>query len=130
MDTSNVLSGDYEYYDMCYDISTTEKRVVTANVKTYETTGSYVTIKLFKNEAESIGYRLNQKITLTLLELEQISSQFDKIRDLTETKTLTISRKRKKLCKKLVREPQKNYQRTKNPKQNPKTRTLKLNTKH
>ena len=55
MDMSNVLSRDYEYYDMCYCISTTEKRVVTANVKTYETTGSYVAIKLIKKEAESIG---------------------------------------------------------------------------
>ena len=32
-------------------ISTTEKRVVTLNVKTYETTGSYVTIKLFKKKS-------------------------------------------------------------------------------
>ena len=69
---SNVLSRDQECYDMCYDISKTEKRVVKANIKTYETTGSCVTIKLFKKEAESIGYRLNQKITLRLLELEQI----------------------------------------------------------
>ena len=86
---------------MCYDISTTEKRVVTANVKTYETTGSYVTIKLFKKEAESIGYRLNQKITLTPLELEQISSQFDTIRDLTETRTLTNSKEKKSYEKKI-----------------------------
>ena len=85
---------------MCYDISTTEKRVVTANVKTYETTGSYITIKLFKKEAESIGYHLNQKITLTLLELEHISSQFDKIRDLTETKTLKNSKEKEKVMEK------------------------------
>ena len=109
MDMSNVLSGDCEYYDISYDISTTDKRMVTANVKTYETTGSYVTIKLFKKEAESIGYRLNQKITLTLLELEQISSQFDKIRDLTETKTLTNSKEKEKVMKKNWSESSKKF---------------------
>ena len=120
MDMSNVLSRDYEYYDMCYDISTTEKRVVTANVKTYETTGSYVTSKLFKKEAESIGYCLNQKITLTLLELEQISSQFDKIRDLTETRTLKNSKEKEKVTKrKLVRKPQKKLSANKKPKAEP-----------
>ena len=103
------LSRDYVYYDMSYDFSTTEKRAVTANVKTYETTRSNVTIKLFKKEAESIEYRLNHKITLTLLELEQISSQFDKIRDLTETKTLTNSKEKEKVTKNLVRKPQKKF---------------------
>ena len=115
---------------MCYDISTTEKRVVIANVKTYETAGSYFTLKLSKKEAQIIGYRLNQKITSTLLELEQVSSQFDKIRDQTETKTLTNSKKKEKVTKKkLVRKPQKHYQRSKSPKQNPRSRILKLNTK-
>ena len=119
MDMSNVLSGDYEYYDMCYDISTTEKRVVTANVKTYETTGSYVTIKLFKKEAERIGYRLNQKITLTILEVEQISSQFDKIRDATEAKTLTNSKEKEKVMKNNWSESRNKLSANKKPKAEP-----------
>ena len=84
---SNLLSRYYEYYDMCYNTFTTETRVFTTNAKIYEVPGSFVTIQLFKKEAESSGYGRNQKLTFTLLELEQISSQFDKIQDLTETKT-------------------------------------------
>ena len=60
-----------------YVISTTKKRVVTANFKQNEATDSCVTI------------------TLTLLELEQISLQFVKTRDLTETKAQnTLKEKR------------------------------------
>ena len=77
---------------MCYNTSTTEKRVLTTNAKIYEVPCSFVTIQLFKKEAESSGYGRNQKLNFTLLELEQISSQFDKIQDLTETKTQKNSR--------------------------------------
>ena len=39
---------DSEFGDSYYDISKTEKRLIMATLKTYEKTGTYVFLKLFK----------------------------------------------------------------------------------
>ena len=43
---------DTEFGDCYFDISETDKRLIRATVKTYEKTGTYVFLKLFK-KAES-----------------------------------------------------------------------------
>ena len=53
-----------EFGDCYFDISKTDKRLIRATVKTYERTGSYVFLKLFK-KAES-DYEFQQRVSLTV----------------------------------------------------------------
>ena len=59
----NVLSKDAEYSDFHLDLSLKEKRLVRATVKTYHTTGVYLSLKLFKRDSEQLDWDFNQKIT-------------------------------------------------------------------
>ena len=59
----NVLSKDAEYSDFYLDLSLKEKRLVRAAVKTYHTTGTYLSLKLFKRDSEQVDWDFNQKIT-------------------------------------------------------------------
>ena len=43
---------DTEFGDCYFDISKTDKRLIRATLKTYEKTGTYVFLKLFKKAAE------------------------------------------------------------------------------
>ena len=55
-----------EFGDCYFDISKTDKRLIRATVKTFERTGRYVFLKLFKKSAEEYGFE--QRISLTLQE--------------------------------------------------------------
>ena len=59
------IDKDIEFCDAYMDISQNEKRIVRASVKTYEITGSYISIKLFKQD-DNKELKFNQKVTLTL----------------------------------------------------------------
>ena len=61
---------DTELGDCYFDILKTDKRLIRATVKTYERTGSYVFLKLFK-KAES-DYEFQQRVSLTVQELENL----------------------------------------------------------
>ena len=50
----NVLSKNAEYSDYLLDLSLNEKRLVRAAVKTYHTTGTYLSLKLFKCDSEQV----------------------------------------------------------------------------
>ena len=60
----NVLSKDAEYSDFHLDLSLNEKRLVRAAVKTYHTTGTYLSLKLFKRDSKHFDWDFNQKITV------------------------------------------------------------------
>ena len=45
-----TASKDKEYVDCYFDISEPEKRLVRAALKTYDSTGTYVFLKLFKRK--------------------------------------------------------------------------------
>ena len=49
--------------DFYHEISCFSKRIVVASVKTYETTGTYITLPLFKKYSEE--FRFNQRKTLS-----------------------------------------------------------------
>ena len=68
----------------CYlNISQTEKRLVRATVKTYEKTGSYVFLKLFKKpDQNSDDYKFDQRIGLTMEEFTHLSKNFQKIKSM------------------------------------------------
>ena len=61
---------DTEFGDCYFDISKTDKRLIRATVKTYERTGTYVLLKLFK-KAES-DYEFQQRVSLTVQEFENL----------------------------------------------------------
>ena len=76
---------DGSFFDFSHDITCTEKSYVVARVKTYDSTGTYITVKLFKednfrdqtqdnkNNCNSDGFKFNQRITLSLAEFEHLS---------------------------------------------------------
>ena len=57
----NVLSKDAEYSDFHLDLLLNEKQLVRAAVKTYHTTGTYLSLKLFKRDVNrSIGISIKK----------------------------------------------------------------------
>ena len=76
----NVLSKDAEYSDFHLDLSLNEKRLVRAAVKTYHTTGTYLSLKLFKRDSEQVDGDFNQKITLSAREFRLICQNIGKTR--------------------------------------------------
>ena len=69
---------DTEFGDCYFDISKTDKRLIRATVKTYERTGTYVFLKLFK-KAES-DYEFQQRVSLTVQEFENLIEKSADIR--------------------------------------------------
>ena len=69
---------DTEFGDAHFDVSKSEKRLVRATIKSYEKTGSYVFLKLFKKAEHD--YEFQQRITLTLEEFEKLMKKSPKIR--------------------------------------------------
>ena len=67
-----------EFGDCYFAISKTDKRLIRATVKTYERTGSYVFLKLFK-KAES-DYEFQQRVSLTVQEFENLIEKSADIR--------------------------------------------------
>ena len=53
MEKSETLKKDIEFCDQFIDISETAKRIVRVSTKTYETSGTYVAIKLFRRNNQS-----------------------------------------------------------------------------
>ena len=64
---------DAEFGDVYFEISRTEKRLIRATVKSYENTGAYIFLKLFKKVDKE--YELQQRNTLTLDEFELLSAK-------------------------------------------------------
>ena len=74
--TSTKDTGFGECY---FDISKTDKRLIRATLKTYEMTGTYVFLKLFKKATDD--YEFEQRISLTLREFENLVSSASKIQN-------------------------------------------------
>ena len=70
---------DTEFGDCYFDISKTDKRLIRATLKTYERTGTYVFLKLFKKATDD--YEFEQRISLTLGEFETLVSSASKIQN-------------------------------------------------
>ena len=70
---------DTELEDCYFDISKTDKRLIRATLKTYERTGTYVFLKLFKKATHD--YEFEQRISLTLGEFENLVSSACKIQN-------------------------------------------------
>ena len=62
---------DAEFGDVYFEITRTEKRLIRATAKSYQNTGTYVFLKLYKKVDKE--YELQQRITLILDEFELLS---------------------------------------------------------
>ena len=80
------MTSSQDYFDFCHDIARSEKRHVFACVKTYDKTGTYISLKIFKKENGVNEFRLNQKLTLSMQELEHVGENIDAIRRITISK--------------------------------------------
>ena len=69
---------DTEFGDAHFDFSKSEKSLIRATIKSYEKTGSYVFLKLFKKAEHDNEFQ--QRITLTLEEFERLMKRSPKIR--------------------------------------------------
>ena len=67
--------------DFSQEISCSSKRIVVASVKTYETTGTYITLRLSKKD--SVEFRFNQRITLSAAEFDLLGQKIKTIQDLS-----------------------------------------------
>ena len=78
-------------FDFSHDITRTEKRYIVACRKTYDSTGTYMMLKLFrkdnfrdqtqdnKNNCNSDGFKFKQRNTLSLAEFEQLSQSYNSL---------------------------------------------------
>ena len=70
---------DTVFGDCYFDISKSDKRLIRATLKTYERTGTYVFLKLFKKATDD--YEFEQRISLTPGEFENLVSSASKIQN-------------------------------------------------
>ena len=68
-----TFTKDTEFGDCYFDISKSDKRLIRAMLKTYERTGTYEFLKLFKKTAEE--YEFEQRNSLTLQEFGNWSTR-------------------------------------------------------
>ena len=78
---SSAIEKDCAYSDYSLSICESEKRTVRAYVKTYDNTGTYVFLTLYKrNEVDDMCF--SQRISLSLSEFQKLSSKIEKIKRL------------------------------------------------
>ena len=65
-----TASKDKDYGDCYFDMSKTDKRLIRATLKTYENTGTYVFLNIFKRKDNE--YEFEQRISLTAEEFDKI----------------------------------------------------------
>ena len=80
----SVFSKNAEYSDFHLDLSLNEKRLVRAAVKTYHTTGTYLSLKMFKRDSEQVDWNFNQKITLSAPEFRLICQNIEKLEQMLD----------------------------------------------
>ena len=80
--------------DFYHEISCSSKQIVVASVKKYETTGTYVTLRLFKKDSEE--FRFNQRITLLTAEFGLLGQKLKTIQDLSSRGTAKKNKRRQR----------------------------------
>ena len=84
---STVLTKDAEFSDNHFDITKSEKRLVRVATKTYEQTGAYIFLKLFKRENKDSEFQFSQKITLTHDEFQSLIDRVPKVKRMINNST-------------------------------------------
>ena len=71
-------SIDKDFGDSFIDISKTERRLLRVTTKTYESTGTYLFLKLFKKGADA-EFDIDQPVTLTVPEFQELINNVENI---------------------------------------------------
>ena len=62
--TRTTANADEDFGDCYFDISENSKRLVRATLKTYDQTGTYVLLKVFKKETECAEFECVERVFL------------------------------------------------------------------
>ena len=74
-----TLESDTNFFDDFRDISSGEKRIVRVGTKTFEKTGTYITLKLYKKTDEEV-FKMYQAVTLTTKEIDSLADNYSKVK--------------------------------------------------
>ena len=70
--TSTTANADKDFGDCYFDISENSKRLVRATLKTYDQTGTYVFLKVFKKATEGAEFECVQRLSLSSEEFSKL----------------------------------------------------------
>ena len=70
--TSTTANADKDFGDCYFDISENSKRLVRATLKTYDQTGTYVFLKVFKKATECAEFECVQRLSLSSDEFSKL----------------------------------------------------------
>ena len=94
---NKVMTEKFSFHDnSCFyhKISCFSKRIVVASVKTYETTGTYITLRLFKKDSKE--FRFNHRITLSAAEFDLLGQKLKTIQELSSRGTAKKNKRRQR----------------------------------
>ena len=90
--TSTTANADKDFGDCYFDISENSKRLVRATLKTYDQTGTYVFLKVFKKATEGAEFECVQRLSLSSEEFSKLLKSGKSIRAQTKTNhNLTVN---------------------------------------
>ena len=72
------LENNRDFYDDFQDISSEEKRIIQVGTKTFDKTGRYITVKLYKKNEDGV-FKCYQAVTLMTGEFDCFSDNYLKI---------------------------------------------------
>ena len=72
------LESDTDFYDDFQDISSGEKRIVRVGTKTFDKTGAYIAINLYKKNEDGV-FKCYQAVTLSTKEFDCLADNYSKI---------------------------------------------------
>ena len=93
--TNTTANADTEFGVCYYDISENSKRFVRATLKTYDQTGTYVFLKVFKKATDAAEFECVQQLSLTNEELSKLLKSGKLIRAQTSEISDTVENKDK-----------------------------------
>ena len=79
------LEYDTVFYDDFQDIPSGEKRIVRVGTKTFDKTGTYITVKLHKKNENGV-FTCYQAVTLTTREIDCLADNYSKVKKLVKNK--------------------------------------------
>ena len=94
---NKVMTEEVSFHDNSdfhHEISRSSKRIVAASVKTYETTGTYINLRLFKKDSEEFCF--NQRITLSAAEFDLLGQKLKTIQVLSSRGTAKKKKRRQR----------------------------------
>ena len=93
--TSTTANADKDFGDCYFDISENSKRLVRATLKTYDQTGTYVFLKVFKKATEGAEFECVQRLSLSSEEFSKLLKSGKSIRAQTSEISDTVENKDK-----------------------------------